>query len=68
MIPVDLKRRAERAACDKGVSLGELVRQALERLLGERGSADSLVSDSRVFYGEAPADLAEKHDEHLYGE
>ena len=71
MLPSDLKTRAQRRAKEMGISLGQLIRQALESQLTEsradRRTADPLFADSRVFSGEAPADLAADHDRYLYG-
>lgn len=70
MLPDELKARAIRQARALGISFGEFVRQALAQTLAQgRGSrTDSLLSDSAVFSGPAPADLSSEHDRHLYGE
>lgn len=70
MLPPELKARAIREARNLGISFGEFVRQALAQSLSQaRGPrTDSLVSDSAVFSGPAPADLSQEHDRHLYGE
>ena len=72
MIPSDLKQRAVRLARERGISLGQLVREALERILLESGPAermaDPLFLDDAVFEGETAPDLAAGHDRYLYGE
>lgn len=72
MLPYALRLEAQRLALEQGVSLGELVRQALLDLLRNRrsGSADvdPLFADSAAWDGDAPMDLAADHDRYLYGE
>ena len=70
MIPADLKARADAWARAQGVSLGELVRDALFKVISskERPQADSLFADTAVFHGETPFDLARDHDRYLYGD
>jgi hypothetical protein len=72
MIPEDLKERAAKQAQERGVSLGELVREALrecvERAEVKRSRAsDPIFYDDAVFDGDSALDLAARHDEHLYG-
>lgn len=70
LLPPSLHDRALRYAHEKGVSLGQLIRDSLAAaLLGEipvRG--DALLRDKAVYRGAAPKDLAEHHDRYLYGE
>lgn len=71
MLPAPLKQRAQRLARRLGISFGELVREALEATLrGHEGEVreDPLYGDDAVFGGEAPADLADRHDDYLYDE
>ena len=72
MLPSELKTRAQRRAKEMGVSLGQLIRQALESQLaesaGDRRTADPLFSSTRVFDGATPTDLAGDHDRYLYDE
>jgi hypothetical protein len=70
MLPRDLKERAAREARSRGVSLGELIREALAGLLrGEQDPTgqDPLLGDTAVYEGPVPADTSERHDELLYG-
>ena len=71
MLPIDLKRRAQGLAQRMGISLGELIREALEATLrGDAGEVreDTLYADDEVYSGEAPSDLSERHDRYLYGD
>lgn len=71
MLPSELKARAERRAYEIGVSFGELVRETLESALAnaeDRRSDDVLFRDEAVYRGKTPGDLAERHDEYLYGD
>ncbi len=71
MLPSELKARAERRAYEIGVSFGELVRKTLESALENsenRRSDDVLFRDDAVYRGKTPEDLAERHDEYLYGD
>ena len=68
MLPEDLRRRAMTRARQRGVSLGELIRDSLDAALPgvsyEAGS-DPLFEDV-VFDGPAPRDLSTRHDKYLY--
>ena len=70
MLPAELKSRALGCARERGISLGELLRESLERQLetpiGERRALDPLFSDNAVYEGDAPLDLSEHHDRYLY--
>ena len=70
MLPRGLKERAAREAKSRGVSLGELIREALGRLLrADRDAAgqDPLIADTAVYEGPGPDDAAARHDDVLYG-
>lgn len=71
MLPSHLKLRADQYAKKKRISLGELMRNALETLL-DRPSApiaeDTFFADTRVFRGPVPADTSKNHDDYLYGD
>jgi plasmid stability protein len=71
MLPDDLRRRAFVRARERGVSLGELIRESLDAAVPASSPAravDSLFTDSAVFAGKAPKDLSAAHDGYLYGE
>lgn len=68
MIPPDLKARAEHAARERGISFGQLVRDALDAALAGSDAADPLFADEAVYGDEAPSDLAAAHDRYLYGD
>jgi hypothetical protein len=68
MLPESLRRRALFRARQKGVSLGELIRDSLDAALPsltDEAQADPLFEDV-VFDGPAPADLSANHDRYLY--
>ena len=70
MLPRELKQRAAREARSRGVSLGELIREALARLLRadhDAAGQDPLIADTAVYEGPGPEDTAERHDDLLYG-
>ena len=72
MLPAELKAQAQQRARQLGISLGQLIRQALESELAESGGVghaeDPLFTDDAVWTGEAPTDLAADHDRYLYDE
>ena len=71
MLPDDLHRRATLRAAEGGISMGEYVRQALrERLDRDSGwkFRAPLLDDDAVYRGDAPANLAARHDLHLHGD
>jgi hypothetical protein len=68
MLPEDLRRRAIVRARQRGVSLGELIRDSLNVALPNVSyevGEDPLFEDV-VFDGPAPGDLSRRHDEYLY--
>ncbi len=68
-LPAELRAKAKRCAKERGVTLAELMRAALEREIGGAASADPLfrplVGYNRL--PDAPRALAENHDAYLYG-
>jgi len=69
MLPMDLKRRSQALAQRMGVSLGELIREALEATLrGDAGEVreDALFGDTATYDGPLAADVSERHDDYLY--
>lgn len=70
MLPDDLRHAAEKKAKLRGMSIGAFVRHALKKELDESGGQvkyDAFLADDRVFRGKAPCDVAERHDDYLYG-
>lgn len=68
MLPEDLRRRARSRARQRGVSLGELIRDSLDASLPHASydsERDPLFEDV-VFDGPAPRDLSRRHDKYLY--
>lgn len=70
MLPEDLKTEAEAFSRKKGISLGEVVREAIRDLLNraEEDKSDSFFCDAAVYQEEAPKDLSQNHDDYLYGD
>jgi len=71
VLPPELKTRAIKRAKNRGISLGKLIREALETTLKQpaRSSGeDPFFSDKTVFRGRAPRDLSKNHDKYLYGD
>ncbi len=68
MLPPDLQRRAAATARQRGMSLGELVRQSLirETALAYSAEADPFWTMTPVFRS-GRSDLAERHDDEIYG-
>jgi hypothetical protein len=71
MLPPGLKARAERRAFERGISLGELVRESVETALStseaEARAEDPMFADDAVYDGQDPSDVSAAHDEYLYG-
>jgi hypothetical protein len=70
MLPPELKEKAMRRARERGISLGEFLREslvlALNSKVAQKRKDDPLFADQAVFEGAAPSDLAERHDQYLY--
>ena len=70
MLPESLRRRALSQARQKGVSLGELIRDSLDAALPAVSydpESDPLF-ENVVYDGPAPTDVSTKHDKYLYDE
>lgn len=72
MLPEELRERAMKRAHRYKKSLGELIRESLEKALQETSDsewdADPLFADKAVYDGPAPKDLAANHDRYLHEE
>jgi predicted DNA-binding protein len=72
MLPRELKMRAANQSRKMGVSLGQLIREALQREVASteksNGLQDCFYADKAVYQGDSPPDLCAEHDEYLYGE
>ncbi|MEF8822488.1 MAG: hypothetical protein V5A74_00055 [Desulfohalobiaceae bacterium] len=70
MLSEELKIQAAKHCKQKGISLGRLLREALERELEEakidRQGQDALFADQEVYQGEVPMDISFNHDAYLY--
>jgi hypothetical protein len=66
MLPEELRRRAASRAKQRGISLGELIRDSLDTALpGVSYEEDPLFEDV-IFDDPAPRDLSANHDRYLY--
>lgn len=75
MLPYELHSKACFVARERGISFGELVRESVESAVEgkparkkEGWKGDPFFTDTAVFKGDAPSDLAERHDDYLYGD
>lgn len=72
MIPEELEVRARRYARRHGLSLGDLIRESFQQRLqqetDESHTEDPLFADQTVHEGNAPQNLASRHDDYLYDE
>ena len=69
--PDDLKEQAEQTAANNGTSLEEFIRESVELRLGKpelSWSTDPFFADREVWEGPGPSDMAERHDDYLYGD
>ena len=72
MLPAELKTRAANQAKKMKMSLGQYIREALQKSLDMENNPeaddDSFFLDNAVFDGAIPKDLASDHDKYLYGD
>lgn len=69
LLPNPLRLKLAKEAEREHVSLGELIRRALEKYIVSKRSItahDSFLSSQTVFDDEGPSNVADRHDEHLY--
>ena len=66
-LPPDLTEKAIREAAERGMSLPELVRMSLERIVSSQSKTDPLFTDSAIFADDGRSNIARDHDEYLYG-
>jgi hypothetical protein len=67
ILPPKLKRDAARLARERGLSLGELIRDSLAQRLVAEGppNRDALFADHFTFRDDGPADVASNLDKYL---
>ena len=68
MLPSKLKTRAARQARNEGISLGELIRDSVEKRLAAqngKGARDPLFADGFVFRDDLPGDVSANLDKYL---
>ncbi|MBA4105377.1 MAG: hypothetical protein C0485_06430 [Pirellula sp.] len=63
----DVRRLAEIAAEESGLPLDQFVSLCIARTVTKR-SDDPMFANITAYEGDAPTDMAENHDEYLYGE
>lgn len=69
MLPADLKLKAVRTASQRGISLGELIRQTLSNSCATKTDKKNVfVADKITFDGDVPEDASTNLDHYLYGE
>ncbi len=66
LLPEELKAQAERQARKEGLSLSELIRRRLSESTRPAGEPASFFS-RKPWSGGGAVDLAEHHDDYLYG-
>ena len=69
MLPEDLKAMATRRAHEDGISMGELIRLALQEYLlrdAEPVTDDPFFADTTTYDGPVPPDISINHDKYLY--
>lgn len=66
MLPEALRRRAAFRARQRGISLGELIRDSLDAALPGVAYAQDPLFEDAIFDGPAPRDLSANHDKYLY--
>jgi hypothetical protein len=68
MLPPTLKARAAQRARRMGMSMGEFIRDSIERALGAQpGPPAGTMFDLAVFKGKCPSDVSSSVDQYLYG-
>jgi hypothetical protein len=73
VLPETLKQRAVARAREEGISFGEFVRRAVEKMLaaqphgGARKKTGDPFWDNLEFYSDGPEDAAARHDDYLFG-
>ena len=71
MLPPELRAEAAIFAKQKGLSLGELIRQCLQEQVAKCDASpqgDPFWNDFTPYQGSGPTDIAARHDDYLYGE
>jgi len=67
LLPLDLRRRAEGQARELGISLAELIRRRLKEGLPEEADEAPRFFRREPWRDAGATDLAERHDDYLYG-
>jgi hypothetical protein len=67
LLPLELRRRANREAKSLGISLSELIRRRLAGDDKESKSKRPRFFARQPWTGPGPSDTSSRHDEYLYG-
>lgn len=67
-VPEEIRDLAVNEGRARGVSLDDFLCKCLATSVGYDRSSDPLFSGLQVWEGETPSDLAENHDDYLYGD
>jgi len=65
-ISKDLREKLAQTAQHQGMSIDAFVQLCLSSVVEKK--RDSMFSDTAIFSGDTPDDLAENHDDYLYGD
>ena len=70
VLPTLLKQLATERARSEGISFGEFVRRAIEKQLvtPANKTGDPFWDNLTAYEAEGPTDIAQNHDDYLYGE
>ncbi len=71
LLPLDLKKKVESKAKERGISLGEFIRLSLQDSITSKKNQiekDPFFSDTLFFESNVPSDISLNHDEYLYGD
>ena len=70
LLPLELKKKVESKAKERGISLGEFIRLSIQEAISPKKNQiekDPFFSDSEFYEGNMPSDISLNHDEYLFG-
>ncbi len=71
LLPMDLKKKVESKAKERGISLGEFIRLSLQDSIYSKKNQiekDPFFSDTEFYKSYVPPDISLNHDDYLYGD
>ena len=71
LLPMDLKKKVESKAKERGISLGEFIRLSLQDSISPKKNhieKDPFFSDTEFYESNIPSDISLNHDDYLYGD